>query len=166
MSARRPDSRCELRELRETDLVALVYKLMSSRNSLQAIDVVELGGNLIAKEPAGTTRAYCPRVDVLGVAPYQVTECTLMRNLLSSGDNPDLIDSPDLGTETAVNTENSAVHNRSEDKEVEDLAAGLPDRCVAILCLAFLVEAVDLSDLPRLVVSAHEDDTIRIPVKM
>lgn len=148
----------------ETDLVALVYKLMGSRNSLQAVDVVELGGDLIAKEPASTTRTHSPRIDVLGIAPYQVTESTLMRNLLGSGDNPDLIDGPDLGAETAMDTKNSAVHNRGEDKEIKDLAAGLPYRCVTVLRLALLVKAVDLSDLPRLVVSADKDDTVRVSV--
>lgn len=152
-----------MNRLGETDLVALIHKLVSSRNGLQAVDMVELGGDLIAKEPASAARTHGPRIDIFGIAPYQVTEGTLMRNLLSSGDNPDLIDSPDFGAETAVNTKNGAVYNRSKDQKVEDLAACLPDRCVAILCLAFLVEAVDLSDLAGLVVAADEDDTVGIP---
>lgn len=89
--------------------------------------MVELGGNLITKEPASATRTHGPCINVFGIAPYQVTESTLVRNLLSSGDDPDLIDSSDLGAETAVNTKDGTVYNRSEDKEIEDLATGLPD---------------------------------------
>lgn len=148
----------------ETDLVALVDKLVSSRNCLQAVDVVELGGNLITKEPASATRTHGPRIDVFRIAPYQVTESTLMRNLLSSGDNPDLIDGPDLGAETAVDTKDGAVHNRSENQEIKHLATCLPNRCVAVLCLTFLVEPVYLRDLPGLVVSTDQDDAIGISV--
>lgn len=139
---------------------------MGSRNSLQAVDMVELGGNFIAKEPASTTGTHSPRINVFRVAPYQVTEGTLMRNLLRSGDNPDLVYSPDLGAKTTVNTKDGAIYDCSEDEEIENLATGLPDRRIAVLCLTLLVETVDLGDLPGLVVAADEDDTVGISASM
>lgn len=42
------------------------------------------------------------------------------------------------------------------------MAAGFPDGCVAVLLLAFLVEAVYLGDLPRLVVSTNENDALGV----
>lgn len=109
--------------------------------------MVELGGNLISKQPARATWTHSPCIDVLGIAPYQVTECTLVRNLLGSGDDPDLIDGPDLGAEATVHTQDSPIYNGGQDKEVEYLAACLPNRGVAILCLTFFIEPVNLGDL-------------------
>lgn len=124
--------------------------------------MVELGGNLIAEQPASATRTHSPRIDVLGVAPHQVTECTLVRNLLGSGDNPDLIDSPDLGAEAAVHTQDGSIHNGGKDEKIKYLAACFPNRSVAILRLTFLVEAINLGNLPRLVISSDEHDPIGV----
>lgn len=147
----------------ETNLVAFIDQLVGSCNSLQAIDMVELGGNLIAEQPASAAGTHSPCIDVLGVAPHQVTESTLVRNLLGSGDDPDLIDSPDLGAQATVHTQDGPVHNGGKDKKVEYLAACLPNRGVAIFCLTFLVEPVDLGNLTRLVVPSDEYDSIGIP---
>lgn len=125
--------------------------------------MVELSGDLIAEQPSSATWTDSPGINVFGVAPHQIAECSLVRNLLGSGDDPDLINSPDLRTEAAVHTQNGPIDNGSEDKEVEYLAASLPHRGVAILCLTFLIEPVDLGDLPGLVVPSDEHDSIRIP---
>lgn len=47
-----------------------------------------------------------------------------------------------------------SVNDGSQCEEIKDLTAGLPYRSIAVLCLTLFVEAVHLSDLPRLVVSA------------
>jgi hypothetical protein len=60
-----------------------------------------------------------------------------------------------------VDTEDSAINDGSQSQEVKDLAAGLPDRGVPVFLLAFLVEAVDLGNLARLVVSTNECDLVR-----
>lgn len=109
--------------------------------------MVELCGDLVTKEPACASGTYCPCVDVLRVTPYQVTECTLMRNLLGSGDDPDLINGADFRAEAAVYAKDCSVHNGSEHKEVEYLAASFPDRCVSVFRLTFFVEAVHLCNL-------------------
>jgi hypothetical protein len=82
-------------------------------------------------------------------------------DFLGSGNNADLVQCSDFGTQTAVYAKYLAVDNSGEGKEVEDLTAGLPHRSIAILGLAFLVETVDLGDLSRFVVSADECDAVR-----
>lgn len=57
--------------------------------------------------------------------------------------------------------EHLSIDDGGEGKEIEDLAAGLPYRSVAVFGLTFLVETVDLGDLSRLVVSADESDAVR-----
>ena len=61
-----------------------------------------------------------------------------------------------------MDAKNFAVHNRAEDEEVKNLAAGLPDRGVAILLRTFFVETIDLGDLAGFVVAANESDPTRV----
>jgi len=150
----RPDGNHGL--LREVILVALIDQLMSTSNELQTINVIELGCNLVTKKPASTTRRNGPSLNILRVTPDKVTESTLMRDLLSTSNDTDLVNGADLRTETTVNAQNLAVNDSSEDKEVENLAAGLPDRSVAVLLLTLLVEAINLSDLAGFVVTSGE----------
>jgi hypothetical protein len=61
-----------------------------------------------------------------------------------------------------MHTEHLSVDDSSQSQKIKDLAAGFPYRRVAILLLTLLVEAVNLCNLPRLVVSADEGDSVRI----
>ena len=89
-----------------------------------------------------------------------------MRNLLGTSNNTDLINSANLRAQTAVNAENFTINNGSEDKEVKNLAARLPDRRIAVFLLALLVETVNLGNLARLVVAADECDLVGVPLNM
>ena len=100
---------------------------MRSRNQLQAVNMIKFRRYLVAKEPAGTARADGPCFDIFWIRPHQVTKSALVRNLLCTGDDTDLIDSSDLGTQPSVDTENLAINNGREDEEVEDMAASLPN---------------------------------------
>lgn len=144
-------------------LITFVDKLVSTSNELQAIDMVELGCDLITKEPASATGRDSPSINVLRIAPDEIAEGTLMRNLLSTGDDTNLIDSADFWAKTTVNAEDLAINDSSQDQEVEDLATRLPDRRVAVLLLTLFVEAIDLSDLAGLVIATDEGDLVRIP---
>lgn len=129
-------------------LVSFVDQLMCTRNELEPIHVVEFCCNFISKKPSGTTRADSPSFYVFRVAPNQVTKSTLMRNFLSPGYDSDLVDSSDLWAETTMNAENLAIYDCSQNQKIKDLATCLPYRCISILLLTFLVESVDLRDLP------------------
>jgi hypothetical protein len=61
-----------------------------------------------------------------------------------------------------VHTKHLSVDDSSQCQKIKDLAAGFPYGGIAILLLTLLVEAVDLCDLPRLVVSSDEGDSVRI----
>lgn len=145
-----------------THLVAFVDQLMSACNKLQAVHVVELGGHLISKQPASTSRGYSPGTHILRVTPDKIAEGAFMRDLLGTSDDTNLIQCADLGTQTTVDAKNFAIHNGSKNQEVEDLAAAFPHRGIAVLLLALFIEAIDLGDLARLVISTHEGDPIRV----
>lgn len=146
-------------------LETLIDKLVSTGDELQAVDVVELCCDLVAEEPASTTRRNSPGLDVLRITPDQITEGTLMRDLLSTSNNTNLIDSADLRAQPTVDTKDLTIDNGSKNKEIEDLAARLPDRGVTVLLLTLLVEAVDLSNLAGLVVATDEGDLVGVPEK-
>ena len=62
-----------------------------------------------------------------------------------------------------MNAKDLAVYDCCKWKEVEDLATSFPDRRISILGLAFFVEAIDLGDLARLVISAYQGDPVWEP---
>jgi hypothetical protein len=147
-------------------LIPFVDELMCSSNQLEIVDVVELpklvsttsawsviwvthfARDLVSKQPTCATRTNRPRLDFFWVTPYKVAEGAFVWNLLSPGNDTDLVKSADFGAETSVDAEHFAVDDSCEGEEIEDLTARLPDRGVAILLLALLIESVDLRNLP------------------
>lgn len=146
---------CGERQKVMTHLVTLIYQLMRSCNCCQTVDVVELCRDLVSKQPTSATWTDSPCIDVFWITPHKIAESALMRDLLGARNDADLVNRADLGTETAVDAENGTVDNGGKNKKVKHLAASLPDRGVAVLLLALLVETVDLGDLSGLVITAH-----------
>lgn len=73
-------------------------------------------------------------------------------------------------TRRHTRTQNASFHftdlvldQRRHGEVVEQLGEAIPDRGVAVLAQAFVVEAVNLRDLPRLVVSPKDGDTVLKP---
>jgi hypothetical protein len=62
-----------------------------------------------------------------------------------------------------MNAEYLTIDNGSQCEEIENLTAGFPHRGVAVLCLTFFVKPIDLGDLPRLVISTDEGNSVREP---
>ena len=82
--------------LGEVVLEALHYELVGAGNKAEAIDVVELAGDLAAKQPAGATWRDLPGVDVVGIAPEQVGEAALVGDLLGAGQDSYLVQHADF----------------------------------------------------------------------
>ncbi len=85
-----------------------------------------------------------------------------MRNLLGPSHDANLIQGPNLRTQSTMHAQYFPINDRSQSEEVEDLATRLPHRGVTVFLLAFFVEAVDLGDLSGLVVAADESYFIRV----
>ncbi len=127
---------------------------------MQTVDVIEFRRNLVAKEPTCTSWGNRPRVYIFRIAPDQITKGAFVGDLLGSSDDADLVQGAYFGRQAAVNAEDLAVNNGGKGQEVKDLAAGLPDRGVAVLCLTLFVEAIDLGDLSRFVVPSYQGDSV------
>ena len=96
-------------------LVTFINELMSTSNELEAIDVVELRSDLVAKQPSCAPRGYSPGSNVFGIAPDEVAESTFVGDLLRSSNDAYLVQGPDLRTQTAVDAEHFAVNDCTED---------------------------------------------------
>lgn len=122
--------------------------------------MVESFGDVLAERVAGTTRRYAPATSVIRVRPQKIAHRTLVGNLLDSVERPNIIECINAGGETAVEAEDLVVDESSEGKVIEEVGEVLPDVGVAVLAEALVVEAIDLSDLARLVVAAEDGDAL------
>jgi len=95
---------------------------MCASDEFEAVDVIELGSNLVTKQPTSTTRGDSPSLNILRIRPDEITKGPLMRNFLSTSDNTNLINSSDLRAQTTVNAKDLAVNDSSKDEEIKDLA--------------------------------------------
>jgi len=62
-----------------------------------------------------------------------------------------------------VRVKHAPVNDGRQRTPVEQLGTVLPRVGVSVLALALVVEAIDLRDLPRLVVAAQQRDPVRVP---
>ena len=71
-------------------------KLMGTSNQVEVVDVVEFRCDLGSEKPSRASRGECPGVNLLRVGPHQVAERTFVRNLHSSFEEADLVESLDV----------------------------------------------------------------------
>lgn len=122
--------------------------------------MVEGFRDVLTERVAGTTRRDAPATPVVRVRPQQVAHRTLVGDLLDSVERPNVIEGINAGGETAVEAEDLVVDEGSEGEVVEEVGEVLPDVGVAVFPEALVVEAVDLSDLTRLMVAAEDGDAL------
>jgi hypothetical protein len=78
-------------------------------------------------------------------------------------DSTNLINSVHVGAQATMYTKHPAIHHSSKRQVVEYLAAVSPNICAAIFSLAFVIEAVHLGYLTRLVVSSYQRYPVGVP---
>ena len=81
---------------------------------------------------------------LLWIWPDQITECTLVWNLLVPLDEPDLVQGPDVRRQSSMDTENLTVNEGGHCEHVEHFTTISPHVAVTILILTFIVETINL----------------------
>ena len=109
---------------------------------------------VLSKCVARTSRTDSPSTSVVRVTPEQVAHWSFVRYFLDSVQGADVIQGVDAGGEATVQTEDLVVNQSGERKIVEEVGEELPHVRIAVLSEAFIVEAVHLCDLTRLVVTS------------
>lgn len=115
---------------------------------------------VLAERVACTTRRDSPATAVIGIGPQEVAHGTFMRNFLNSIKGSNIVECVDAWGETSVEAEDLVVDESGERKIIEKIRKVLPHVCVAVLSEAFIVEAVHLGDLTRLVVATKDGDPL------
>ena len=127
-----------------TPVVSVHDELMGTGNSLQAICLVELLGDVLAEGVARTARRDAPTAAVIGVRPQQVANGALVGHFLNAIKLPNLIESVNGRGETAVQAENLILDDSSQGEVVKQGCENFPDFSVAVFAEAFIVEAIPM----------------------
>ena len=127
---------------------------MSPTDQVKTINLIEVLGNLRAKQPSRASSTHRPSLDMIGVRPHQVREGSSVWDLHDSLDGTDLVDGLDIRREATMDTEDLALDNCTKRKIIEYIGYVLPDIAVAVLSLDFIEESVELGRLTGFVVSS------------
>ena len=109
---------------------------------------------VLTERVSRTSRADSPTASVVRIAPEQIAHWSFVRYFLDSVEGADVIKRVDARREAAVQTEDLVINQSGEREIVEEVCEEFPYVCIAVLSEAFIVEAVDLCDLARLVVTS------------
>lgn len=110
----------------------------------------------------GTSRRDSPAAAIVGVGPQKVAHGSLMGNFLDTVQGSDVVQSIDARRQTTVETEDLVIDQGSQGEVIEEIGKVLPDVGVAVLAETLIVEAVDLCDLPGLVVASKDGDALGV----
>ena len=142
--------------LRENFLVALHYQLVGPANEGYVVGSVELLNAGLPEEIAGSSGGDRPALDLVGVRPHQVAHGSSVGNLLFPVNCLYIIDVGCAGRQPSVNAKYFIVNQSCKGKVVEYLCAILPHVQGAVFPQALVIESVDLSYLPRLMISPQQ----------
>merc|ERR1712216_711517 len=74
----------------------------------------------------------------------------------------DIVNIDNIGREAAVRAKNTVLHHGSKGEVVEDLSKEMPNMRRCVFSHALVIEAVDLCNLPALMVAPKQENAIRI----
>ena len=118
--------------------------------------------DILAESVPRTTGTYTPAATVIRVAPEQITHGPFVGDLLDAVQGADVVEGVDGGGEAAVETEDLVVDEGRQRQVVEEVGEVFPHVGVAVFAEAFVVEAVDLGDLPGFVVASEDGDALGV----
>ena len=143
-------------------VVPFHHQLMRSRNQCQAVVVVEGLRDVLTKGVPRTTGRYAPAASVVGIRPQEIAHGTLVGDLLDAIQSPDVVQGVDAGRQAAVEAEDLVVNEGGEGQVVEEVSEVFPHIGISVLAQTLVVEAVDLGDLPGLVISSQNGDALGV----
>lgn len=138
-------------------------QLVRSAYQFYVILAIELFYNISSKEVACSSWTHWPSSDFIWITPHKITHSSIMRHFLLPVNSSYFIKSLNAGTETSMHTEYFLVNDGWQSDVIEDLGAIPPDVYWAVLPQTLVIKAIDLSNLPALVVSPDQSDSLWIP---
>jgi len=144
-------------------LESFLHELMGAADEFQSVDLVELGGDLGSEQPTCTPWRCRPGVDLFRIRPHEVAEGPFVGDLAQPFDGAHLVQGAQVRREATMHTQDPSIDDSGQRQVIEHFCAIPPGIGVAVLALALVVEAVDLGDLPALVVAAQQRHVRWIP---
>ena len=135
---------------------------MSPGDQVDSVLSVEFLYNFPTKQVACAARTNHPARNVIRVGPHEVAHGSVMRHFLLAVDLSDFVERGDARAQTSMHAENAFVNDGSKGQEIKNFSAVAPYIHGPVLAEAFVVEAVDLSDLTGLVVASDESDAFGV----
>ena len=123
---------------------------MRSYDEFKFIIMQEFSCYFTSKKPSSSSRADRPGLYVFRVTPHEIAKGALVGNFLIAINRADLIEGPNVRTETTVDAQDLFVNEGGKAETVKALDAVAPDRGIAVFAQAFVVKSVDLCDLTAL----------------
>lgn len=135
---------------------------MGSGDKCETVIMIKGLGDVLAESVSRSSRRDSPAAPIVRVGPEQVTHRTFMRHLLYPVQSSDVIEGINGGGEPAVEAEDLVVDKGGEGEVIEEVGEVFPNVGVTIFAQALVVEAINLSNLPGLVVAAKDGDALRV----
>jgi hypothetical protein len=128
---------------------------MSPINALAPISVEELLDDVFAEHVAGAPLTEAEALDVsLRIAPHQVGERSLVRNLLNALYRVNVLNVLQARRQPRMHAENLTVYGRCNGQVVKQIRKLLPYHLTPILALTLSKESVHLCSLAGLVIAS------------
>mmetsp|Transcript_17003 Transcript_17003/g.38268 ORF Transcript_17003/g.38268 Transcript_17003/m.38268 type:complete len:277 (-) Transcript_17003:283-1113(-) len=143
-------------------VVPVHHQLMRPADQTQPVPMVVLLADVLSEGEPGPPGRDAPSDPVVRIAPEEVAHGSVVGHLLHAVERADLVQGIDGGGEAAVEAEDVVLDHRGEGEVVEEAHEEVPDVGGAVLADTLVVKAVDLRDLPRLVVSPQYVHPLRI----
>ena len=126
-------------------------QLVCSRNQVEGIHMMKFIRHSFSKEISSTPRTHlpCPG-NIFRVGPDEVTESSLMGDFLIAIYGSDLVQRSHIRRQASVDAQDLFVNQCSKAETIKALYTMSPHGCIPVFAKAFIVEAVDLCNLPTL----------------
>lgn len=96
------------------------------------------------------------------VRPHEVAHASFVRDFLLPINSSNFVHLVNFGGKTAMDSKDLVVDEGCQTQVVKNFSAVSPYICASIFPDAFIIEAVDLGDLPAFVVSSNQRNSVGI----
>lgn len=143
--------------------ITLLNQLMSTDNELDLVCVLELVYYFVAEEPTSPSWVLFPWLDVLfRVRPHQIANGSRRGNLYIPLECSDGVDSSAFGGKSSMDAKDLTFNDGSQGQVVESIVEIVPDIVIAVLFGYFIIKAIDVGDVTRLVIASQQNNCLRI----
>mmetsp|Transcript_14683 Transcript_14683/g.32425 ORF Transcript_14683/g.32425 Transcript_14683/m.32425 type:complete len:340 (-) Transcript_14683:469-1488(-) len=144
------------------EFVAVFDHLMGADEEVQVVAAEELGDHVAAEGEGDAPVVFAPAGDGrVGIRPDEIAQETHVGHVARPGDVGQLLQLVELGGESSVDADDLVVDDGGAGQTVKDVAELLP-HFDGVATATLVVETVDAANTGALVVSAQQEEILRI----